>query len=94
MENITTKIIQCSEDLDTLHFTDELMAPEFYNELSNIFVECVKDRDKAIECFVEKELEGCHSLAVLQKCLSATEKVELVMSIYKIIDKMVRQMNK
>ena len=94
MENITNRIIQCGEDLDTLHFTDELMAPEFYNELSNIFVECVKDRDKAIECLVQKELEGCHSPAVLQKYLSATEKVDTVMSIYKIIDKMVREMNK
>ena len=94
MENITTKIIQCSEDLDTLHFTDELMAPEFYNELSAIFVECVKDRDKAIECLVEKESEGCHSPVVLQKYLSTTEKLDVVMSIYKIIGKMVREMNK
>ena len=94
MENITSKVIQCSEDLDALHFTDELIAPEFYNELSAIFVECVKDRDKAIECLVQKELEGCHSQAVLQKYLSATEKVDTVMSIYKIIDKMVREMNK
>ena len=94
MENITSKVIQCSEDLDTLHFTDELMAPEFYNELSAIFVECVKDRDKAIECLVEKKSEGCHSPVVLQKYLSATEKLDVVMSIYKIIGKMVRQMNK
>lgn len=94
MENITIKAIQCSEDLDALHFTDELIAPEFYNELSAIFVECVKDRDKAIECLVEKELEGCHSPVILQKYISATEKVDTVMSIYKIIDKMVRQMNK
>jgi hypothetical protein len=94
LENITSKVIQCSEDLDTLHFTDELIATEFYNELSAIFVECVKDRDKAIECLVEKESEGCHSAVILQKYLSATEKVDLVLSIYKIIDKMVREMNK
>jgi hypothetical protein len=94
LENITSKVIQCSEDLDTLHFTDELIATEFYNELSAIFVECVKDRDKAIECLVEKESEGCHSAVILQKYLSATEKVDLVLSIYKIIDKMIREMNK